>query len=100
MKLVIYNGKILATHDDNQNIDPTVYHADAVIKTVPDGKYEVLGDDPTTQQGYVDADYAQKRRAAYPSWENQMDMQYWDKVNSTTTWKDAIAAIKTQFPKP
>ena len=31
------------------------------------------------------------RAAAYPSLEEQMDMQYWDSVNGTTTWKDAIA---------
>ena len=31
---------------------------------------------------------------------NQFEMQYDDEVNSTTTWKDAIAAIKAKYPKP
>ena len=40
-----------------------------------------------------------KRRSEYPSWQDQMDMQYWDGVNSTTTWADAIAKVKTDNPK-
>ena len=35
----------------------------------------------------------------YPSWQEQMDMQYWDNVNGTTTWKDAIAKVKADNPK-
>ena len=35
----------------------------------------------------------------YPSMQEQLDMQYWDSVNGTTTWKDAIAAVKTENPK-
>ena len=40
------------------------------------------------------------RAAAYPSIQDQMDMQYWDAVNGTTTWKDAIAKVKSDNPKP
>ena len=36
----------------------------------------------------------------YPSIQDQLDMQYCDSVNGTTTWKDAIAAVKTENPKP
>jgi len=36
----------------------------------------------------------------YPSIQEQLDMQYWDSVNSTTTWKDAIDTVKTENPKP
>ena len=31
---------------------------------------------------------------------NQDEMRYDDHVNNTTTWVDAIKAIKLQFPKP
>ena len=41
-----------------------------------------------------------KRASAYPSLQEQMDMQYWDSVNGTTTWKDAIAKVKADNPKP
>jgi hypothetical protein len=44
--------------------------------------------------------YARDRALAYPSMQEQLDMQYWDSVNGTTTWKDAIAAVKTENPKP
>ena len=39
------------------------------------------------------------RQAEYPSWEEQQDMQYWDAINGTTTWKDKITSIKTKYPK-
>jgi hypothetical protein len=44
--------------------------------------------------------YKSKRKAAYPSQEEQFDMQYWDSINGTTTWKDAITKVKTNNPKP
>ena len=44
--------------------------------------------------------YRSKRREAYPSQQEQFDMQYWDQVNGTTTWKDAIAKVKSDNPKP
>jgi len=44
--------------------------------------------------------YAQYRRDAYPSIGDQLDMQYHDLVDSTTTWADAIAAVKSKYPKP
>tara|TARA_R100000458_G_C8034946_1_gene88840 strand:- start:46 stop:324 length:279 start_codon:yes stop_codon:yes gene_type:complete len=36
----------------------------------------------------------------YPSIQEQLDMQYWDKKNGTTTWVDAITKTKTKYPKP
>ena len=45
-------------------------------------------------------EYKEKREHAYPNWNTQMDMQYWDSVNGTTTWKDAIAKVKSDNPKP
>jgi hypothetical protein len=47
------------------------------------------------QFGYIKA-----RQEAYPSIGDQLDMQYWDAVNDTTTWKDAIAKVKSDNPKP
>ena len=44
--------------------------------------------------------YKSKRRDAFPSLAEQLDMQYWDAVNGTTTWKDAIAKVKSDNPKP
>jgi hypothetical protein len=43
--------------------------------------------------------YKIDREVAYPSIQEQLDMQYWDNVNGTTTWKDAIAKVKSDNPK-
>lgn len=51
----------------------------------------------------LQADYDTKqyqRDRVYPSIQEQLDMQYWDSVNGTTTWADAIAAVKAANPKP
>ena len=44
--------------------------------------------------------YIQARQEAYGSIADQLDMQYWDSVNGTTTWKDHIAQVKSDNPKP
>ena len=53
----------------------------------------VEGPDITTES------YVTLRSKEYPSIEDQQDMQYWDAVNGTTTWKDKINEIKTKYPK-
>ena len=49
---------------------------------------------------YTADEYKRKRAAAYPSIADQLDMQYWDKKNGTTTWVDAVAKVKSDNPKP
>jgi len=44
--------------------------------------------------------YVQARQEAYGDLASQLDMQYWDLVNDTTTWKDHIAQVKADNPKP
>ena len=51
------------------------------------------------QTQYDNNQYQRDRALAYPSIQDQLDMQYWDKVNSTTTWQDAIAKVKSDNPK-
>ena len=43
--------------------------------------------------------YTEARASEYPSLQEQQDMQYWDAINGTTTWRDAIAAVKSKYPK-
>ena len=43
--------------------------------------------------------YSRNRATAYASTGDQLDMQYWDNVNDTTTWKDHVTSVKEQFPK-
>jgi hypothetical protein len=47
---------------------------------------------------YDAQEYARNRKAEYDAL-NQLEMQYDDEEDGTTTWKDAIAAIKTKYPK-
>ena len=44
--------------------------------------------------------YKDDRRTAYPDIGDQMDMQYHDLVDGTTTWKDAVAKVKNDIAKP
>ena len=44
--------------------------------------------------------YKSDRAAAYASIGDQLDMQYWDAVNGTTTWKDHVAKVKADNPNP
>tara|TARA_B100000902_G_C27058501_1_gene787853 strand:+ start:561 stop:884 length:324 start_codon:yes stop_codon:yes gene_type:complete len=52
------------------------------------------------QTDYNNKQYQRDRAVAYASIQDQLDMQYWDNVNSTTTWKDHIAKVKSDNPKP
>lgn len=49
------------------------------------------------QTAYNNAVNVGKRK--YPEIHEQLDMMYWDNVNGTTTWKDAIAQVKADNPK-
>ncbi len=51
------------------------------------------------QAEYDSQDYARKRKAEYDQL-NQFEMQFDDKRDGTTTWVDAINAIKARHPKP
>jgi len=91
---------------------------EALESLVPNGEWNVRGDvvewigggtEPTAaaidaevirlQAVYDAQDYARKRKAKYDLL-NQDEMRFDDLINSTTTWKDAILAIKSEFPKP
>lgn len=56
-----------------------------------------LGNSKWQEQQYG---YIQARQEAYGSIADQLDMQYWDSVNGTTTWADHIAQVKADNPKP
>jgi len=51
------------------------------------------------QAAYDALAYARSRKVEYDKL-NQDEMRFDDLVNSTTTWHDAIAAIKVAIPKP
>ena len=57
-----------------------------------------LGNDTVEGPDVIEPSYVELRAAAYPSMVDQLDMQYWDGVNGTTTWADAIQAVKDAHP--
>jgi hypothetical protein len=52
------------------------------------------------QDAYNALSYDKKRSLEYASIAEQLDMQYWDQVNGTSTWKEHIDAVKAAHQKP
>ncbi len=92
----------------NRSTIITQLHPDAVIVVNKAGTYTAKDKDGKLIAIDMDAvnaefnkqDYKNQREKLYPTWQEQMDMQYWDKKNGTTTWVDAIAKVKSDNPKP
>ena len=56
--------------------------------------YETAGNTAEALSGVLNT-----RAVAYPELKEQLDMQYKDLLNGTTTWKDAVAKVKSDNPK-
>jgi len=99
MQLIIKEGKVIATHSDDQ----VVYHlypdCECILyyKPLEFKNYGFL-DDPRTNEEKNLA-YRDKRRVSYPSIRDQLDMIYHDIKNNTTTWLEAIEEVKAKYPK-
>jgi len=87
---------------------------DAILKINPNAEVVVRGNDLDTctiewLNGTVEISKSDiqakinetqyQRDRVYPSIGEQLDMQYKDLLNGTTTWKDAVAKVKTDNPK-
>ena len=60
-----------------------------------------LNDKVAELQAEYDAKkYQRDRETSYPSIQEQLDMQYWDAVNGTKKWQEAVAKVKADNPKP
>ena len=68
--------------------------------TTPISKADIEAKMVEVQAEYDANQYQRDRATAYPSIQEQLDMQYWDKVNGTTNWEDAIAKVKSDIAKP
>ena len=67
--------------------------------TTPIPKADIEAKMVEVQAEYDANQYQRDRATAYPSIQEQLDMQYWDNVNGTTNWEDAIAKVKADNPK-
>ena len=87
-------------------------YPDTVLIEDANGAFDKDGKSITLVQSAIDAarttlnteaaavKYKKDRATASPSIQDQLDMQYWDKKNGTTTWVDAVAKVKSDNPKP
>ena len=82
-------AKPLYKQVNNERLEFTDADYDQAITALANSKWN------DQQFGYIQA-----RQAAYGSVQDQLDMQYWDSVNGTTTWADHIAQVKSDNPKP
>ena len=99
----VVRGEPTSEAEYNSNVD-FVFGSDAngvaiFSDTKPYTWSEVSAEKALLQTEYDNNQYQRDRAFAYPSIQDQLDMQYWDKINGTTTWSDAIANIKSQYPK-
>jgi hypothetical protein len=67
--------------------------------TTPIPKADIEAKMVEVQAEYDANQYQRDRATAYPTIQEQLDMQYWDNVNGTTNWEDAIAKVKADNPK-
>ena len=67
--------------------------------TQPISTNEILAKQQELIAEYNNKQYQRNRAKAYPSIQEQLDMQYWDKINGTNNWEQAINAVKAQYPK-
>jgi len=67
--------------------------------TTPISKADIEAKMVEVQAEYDAKQYQRDRATAYPTIQDQLDMQYWDNINGTTTWEDAIAKVKSDNPK-
>ena len=82
-------AKPLYKQVNNERLEFTDDDYDQAITDLANSKFD------QQENGYKTA-----RQEAYGLIAEQLDMQYWDLVNDTTTWKDHIAQVKSDNPKP
>ena len=105
-KIVIQKstGQILESYSgiipDDETIiqnNSSIDESDLEIKTVSPEEHSKIEQDylKKSKDGYKIL-----RQQQYPSIQEQLDMQYWDAVNGTNKWQEAVAKVKTDNPKP
>jgi site-specific DNA-methyltransferase (adenine-specific) len=62
-------------------------------------KNEILAKQQELITEYNSKQYQRDRAKEYPSIQEQLDLQYWDKINNTNKWEEAINAVKNKYPK-
>ena len=86
---------------DVEKEKPLTKNVDGVVSELSDEEYDQLILDRANELFYQQENsWIEDRLQAYGSLNSQLDMQYWDQVNGTTVWKDHVAKVKSDYPKP
>ena len=88
------NAEVSVDGDDINTCEITWHNG-----TTPISKADIEAKMVEVQAEYDANQYQRDRATAYPTIQDQLDMQYWDNVNDTTNWEDAIAKVKADNPK-
>jgi hypothetical protein len=67
--------------------------------TTPIPANEIIAKQQELIAEYNSKQYQRDRAKEYPSIQEQLDLQYWDKINNTNKWEEAINAVKNKYPK-
>ena len=94
IKAIEPNALFVVSNGDIDNID---WNSDDITEP---SKADIEAKIAEQKTAYDNNKYQRDRAVAYASIQDQLDMQYWDNVNGTTTWKDHIAQVKADNPKP
>ena len=104
----------IATYPESEKDFLASYEIQVGVEDMPDGESvtPVYSNNPEdfgftysdflTEMDRLESEYdanQYQRDRQYPSIGDQLDMQYHDQLNGTTTWKDAIAKVKADNPK-
>ena len=97
-KILVLDGKVVDVQEKEFPVAPGLTWHDCEDDSVKIGWS--FSEGVVTEPIRVPNDWEGNRYIWYPPLRKQMDMMYWDEVNGTTTWKEAIAKVKSDFPKP
>ena len=86
------NAQVSVSGDDINSIE---WHNG----TTPIPANEILAKQQELITEYNAKQYQRDRAKEYPSIQEQLDLQYWDKINGTNKWQQAINAVKQKYPK-
>ena len=100
-KIRVLDGKLCKFDVVHQLVGGAISGDDNGPFTFHDGQTPPNEEQIQAVQTEYDAKQYQRTRATnYPRIQEQLDMQYHDAVNGTTTWKDWVKSIKDAHPKP
>lgn len=104
MCLITFVGTIMEIVEPGQEYE--IYEGDgATMKWVLSADDDVtldwiMKDGAFVERNAPPVDYSMRRKVAYGDIGEQLDMMYHDQIESTTTWKDHIAAVKAANAAP